>query len=99
LLVQSYVIGTQISTHVLRRARMPQFERNSREHAQLASLSHRAHDLAQKAHDETVDGATRSKASSDLRAVEDEIDEKASTLWRLTADDVLEIRRSLKELE
>jgi len=83
LLVQSYAVETQTSTHVLAHAAVPGFNRRNAVHRRLSALSQEAHELAAKG----IEGAAR------LREVEDEIDHLAARLWGLTEEE----RRILEE--
>jgi type I restriction-modification system DNA methylase subunit len=85
-LVNSYVISTQISTHVLHNIYVPRFDLSVPGHQELASLSKQAHQVAK-----TGDG-TR------LRKVEAEIDKLTAPLWNLTAKELRDIQASLKAI-
>jgi hypothetical protein len=85
-MVKSFVIGTQISTHVLEHIAVPKFDAGSPIHTRLAALSQQAHQLA-AAEDE-----------AGLAAVEAQVDEAAAELWGITDRELKEIRRSLEEL-
>ena len=89
LLVKGYVIGTQISTHVLEHVAVPKFDSSSTLHQSLASLSMQAHRLATK---EGKEG------QSELRKLEEEIDRLAAQIWGLTEEELLEVHRSLERL-
>ena len=91
-MVATFIIGTQISTHVLEKIRIPHYDSNDPSHHRLADLSLRAHELAPAAYG--GDGA----AQAELRHVEEEIDRAAAELWGLTGEELAEIRRSLEEL-
>lgn len=88
LLVQAYVVAIGMSTHVLEHVAIPKFDPSTPLHQSLASLSHRAHQLA--ARDKT--------GEAELRQVEQEIDLLAARLWGLTDEEMAEVQRSLAEL-
>ncbi len=87
-LVKSYVVGTQISTHVLEHIAVPKFDHANPLHQSLAAVSQRAHQHA----------ALGKVAEAALRQVEEEIDRLAAQLWGLTEEELVEVQRSLKEL-
>ena len=87
-IVKGYVVGTQISTHVLEHVAVPSFEAANPLHQSLASLSQRAHQLA----------ASGKEGEAELPSVEGEIDRLAAQLWGITEDELEEIRRALAEL-
>ncbi len=91
-MVASFVIGTQISTHVLEKINIPRYDPASNICRRLAGLSQRAHDLAPAAY-----GGDEA-AQAELRRVEAEIDRAAARLWGLTDEELAEIRQSLAEL-
>jgi len=67
---------------------IPKFNPAIKLHLQLAELSQRAHELA----------ARGDEGAEELKAVEEEIDERAAELWGLSAQELKEIKRSLEEL-
>lgn len=85
-LVQAYVVGTQISTHVLENLRVSRFDQANPTHRRLAALS-------QQAHETTAAGDT-----ARVREIEAEIDRLAAELWGLTEGELREIQESLAEL-
>ncbi len=85
--VASYVVTTQISTHVLERLAIPRFDPANAIHRRLAELSEQAHDAAQRGDERAV------------RRIEAEIDRQAAQLWGLTEAELREIQVSLRELE
>ncbi|GAB4562679.1 MAG: N-6 DNA methylase [Anaerolineae bacterium] len=91
-IVATFIIGTQISTHVLEKIRIPRYDLANPVHQRLAALSQQAHELAPAAYngDKT--------ARAELRRVEEAIDLAAARLWSLTEEELAEIRRSLEEL-
>jgi len=87
LLVRSYTIDTQTSTHVLSHVAIPRFKRANATHRALSRLSLEAHELAS----EGTEGTSR------LREAEGEIDKLAARLWGITDAELEEIRRSLAD--
>jgi methylase of polypeptide subunit release factors len=86
-LVQSYVIGSQISTHVLRNLRISQFNPTNSTHCQLAFLSQEAHK------------ATEAGDAPQVQEIEAEIDQLAKEFWGLTQQELEDIQQSLEELQ
>ena len=86
LLVRSYGVETQTSTHVLDHAAVPRFDPSTKVHQQLSQQSQTAHLLAA----EGMRGARR------LCEVESEIDELAAQLWGLTSAELKEIQQALE---
>jgi len=62
-------------------------------HKRLAELSMQAHELAR-----TPAGSEPQAVSRKLEAVEAQVDLESAKLWNLSASDLAEIQRSLKEL-
>ena len=89
LIVKSYGVETQTSTHVLKHVRLPQFERNERLHQQLSELSERAHNLAGR-----EDEASR----QELKSTESRIDELAAKVWGVSGAELADIQFSLADL-
>jgi hypothetical protein len=74
-------------SNILRTIRTPKFDPGDNVHQELAGLSHNAHH-AVSIGDETG-----------LEELEQRIDEPAAQIWGLTAQELREIRHSLKELQ
>jgi hypothetical protein len=72
----AYSVGTQISTHLLRNARIPTFDSHNRVHRDLAKLSLRCHKAAS---DENLDS---------VGLIEDSINKAAAELWGLTGHEL-----------
>ena len=90
LVVKSYAVETQTSTHVLEHVRLPQFDAKDKRHQRLAELSKRAHELVAEATD---------PARKRLTALDTEIDETAATVWGITATELSDIQFSLSDLK
>jgi type I restriction-modification system DNA methylase subunit len=85
-LVRSYIVGTQISTHVLNNICIPQFGLSNPNHQELTSLSLEAHQ------------AVIAGDIVQVKETETRIDRKTAQLWNLTDGELKEIRESLKEV-
>jgi hypothetical protein len=89
LVVKSYGVETQTSTHVLEYVRLPKFEAKDKRHQRLAELSAEAHELAAEATE---------PAQKQLAKVEAEIDEQAAAIWDISPTELREIQSSLADL-
>lgn len=85
LAVAAYAIQIQMDTHILENVGVPQFSKANRIHSRLAELSEAAHEAMAK-------GQT-----AEVKRLEGEIDRAAARLWRLTEEELAEIKRSLEE--
>lgn len=74
------------SMHVLDNIAVPKFDNNINSHFLLARLSEQAHEAVHVGDDEK------------LKQIEEEIDQTAAKIWRLTDEELKEIQQSLKEL-
>jgi len=88
LVVKSYGIETQTSTHVLEHVGLPKFDAKNNLHQQLAKLSKQAHVVAA----ESEPDAKR------LETIETEIDETVAKLWSITPAELSDIKFSLADL-
>jgi len=84
LIVQSHVIGTQISTHVLQKIAIPRFDSSTALHRRLASLAH--------------DAVAATSRAEETEVIESQVDAAVGSLFHLTADEVQAITASLAEL-
>ncbi len=82
-----------VSMSFIQSIAIPQYNSGSAAHQRLASLSLRAHKLAPAAY------AGDAAARAELRAVEDEVDRAAAELWGLSAQELADVRASLRELK
>jgi hypothetical protein len=89
LIVKSYGVETQTSTHVLKHVRLPQFDRNNPVHRQLSELSERAHDVA---------GREDDSARQQLKSAESKIDELSAAVWEVSDSELADIQFSLADL-
>jgi hypothetical protein len=89
LIVKSYAIETQTSTHVLENVRVPKFDAENKRHRRLAELSQMAHTAAAKSEPD----------NTSLELIETQIDKTAAELWDMTASELAEIRFSLADLQ
>jgi hypothetical protein len=78
---------------ILENLRVPRYDPVNPVHQRLAALSQQAHNLDPAAH--TGDKT----AQSQLRQVEDQVDQATAELWGLTKEELREIQEGLKELE
>jgi hypothetical protein len=89
LVVKSYGIETQTSTHLLEHVRIPQFDSKDKRHQQLTALSVEAHGVATEV---TEESAKR------LQKVEAEIDSLAAEVWGMSDGELRDIQSSLADL-
>ena len=89
LIVKSYAIETQTSTHVLENVGLPKFDEKNKLHCHLAELSKNAHTLAAKSEPDT----------KRLEEIETEIDKTAAELWGINATELGDIQSSLADLK
>jgi len=87
LIAKSYTVETQISTHILDYINIPKFNPSDKIHLQLAQLSKEAHKLA-----------AESKLE-ELQKLEEAIDKKVAQLYRVSEDELKEIKKCLAMLE
>ena len=83
LIVDSYSIQVQISTHVLKHVAVPNYN-GSDLHSKIADLSRKAHKLAAEGRD------------SDIPAVEAKIDEATLSLWGITRVGLKKIQKEIE---
>jgi SAM-dependent methyltransferase len=93
MVVAGYTIAVSMDPHIMEHLRIPKFNPKDKVHKRLAELSMQAHELAR-----TPAGSEPSAASRELQAVEAQVDLESVKLWNLSASDLAEIQRSLKEL-
>ena len=74
------------SMHVLKYVQVPTFESKNKTHVALAEHSEAAHKAATKGND------------AEIREIEAEIDKAAAKLWRLSNEELAEIKRSLEDM-
>jgi hypothetical protein len=87
LVAKGYVVGTQISTHILEHIKIPRYDPKNPVHIKLTNLSKEAHQLSQQGREE------------ELKKVEEEIDGTVAQLYGLTDDELKEIKESFAVLE
>jgi type II restriction/modification system DNA methylase subunit YeeA len=93
-IVASYVIETEISTHILHTVKPPKFDPNDHLHKKIAELSKKAHDLAKCIYsEEKPDYCSAIDAEDELREVERELDLAVAQLLGLSEDDLREFER------
>jgi hypothetical protein len=91
-IVASYLIETAISD-LTRRIIIPKFSPENQVHKKLSDLSRDAHELAQRNRDNDED------VSTELRGVENQIDNLSAELYGITGTQLVEIRRTLNILK
>lgn len=84
LAIRNYIV-LHPDPHVLSNIRVPQFSDGDRVHTRLAVLSQMAHKVANKGE------------VTEIKEIEDEIDNLAARLWGLDDEELAEIKRSLEE--
>ncbi|MBN2466086.1 hypothetical protein JXD38_10750 [candidate division WOR-3 bacterium] len=72
---------------------IPKYDPKDKVHKRLAELSMQAHELARTPASDKPQASSRT-----LEEVEAEVDLESAKLWSLSASDLAEIQRSLKEL-
>jgi len=83
LAVSAYAVEIQMNTHILENIKVPEFSPNDKRHSRLAELSTEAHKFSSEA--------------KKVARIESEIDKLAAELWKLTEEDLTEIKHSLEE--
>ncbi len=81
----AYSVGTQISTHLLNNARIPNFDPSNDLHRTLTTLSLRCHDAAAKGNLDKVE------------VIEASLNKAAADLWGLTGHELEAIQEVLAE--
>ena len=79
----TYIVGTQISTHVLEYIKVPAFNPELKNHARLADLSKRCH--AARGDGEVVG------------PLEAQIDKVAAKIWGITDDELAGIQQGMRD--
>ncbi len=85
LVAHTYIVGTQISTHVLEYIKVPAFDTKVRTHTRLADFSQRCHVAAAKGDSDRVS------------QLEVEIDRTAAKLWGISDDELAAMQEALAE--
>jgi hypothetical protein len=94
LIVMGYTIETAISTHVLKNVYVPKFNPKNKTHLKLAELSKKAHELAKRYYEQNDLGA-----QEELKEVEEEIDQIVAGLYGITAEELEEVKKTLRVLK
>lgn len=82
----TYVVGTQISTHILEYVKVPAFDKRIEEHLNLARLS-------EQCHNSTASGDRESVRKADI-----EIDKLAARLWGISKEELQTIQSVLNQI-
>ena len=90
LLAASYMIETEISTHILEAVHIPKFNPQNILHSRIAELSKRAHELAR----EIIEHG-RKDLEEELKRVEFEIDKLVAKLYGISEKGVKAVRKLL----
>lgn len=85
--VAAYTVEVQMNTHVLENVAVPRFSKGNNIHTSLAECSEAAH------------RATENGNSDQIRNIEEQIDQLTAKLWDLADEELVEIKKSLQELE
>jgi len=85
LFVDSYVINTQFSPALFEKLAVPDFDGHDKLHRRLSVLSKSAHD------------ATRTHEAAELARITDEIDHLAATVWKLSDDELRDVKSSIAD--
>ncbi|MEZ0345543.1 MAG: class I SAM-dependent DNA methyltransferase, partial [Infirmifilum sp.] len=96
-IVASYVIETEISTHIADIIKIPKFQPDNPLHQKIAELSIKAHKLAKCIHARVKPEYCREvrDPGGELRRVEEELDKAVAELYGIPEDAVREFRRLL----
>lgn len=93
LVISSYTVETEISTHVLSHLNVPEFNPKLQLHLDIAEISRRAHELAERIHGEgTAMGIEPSK-------VEAELNKLVYELYGLSSEEAQEVDRAYNILK
>ncbi|WP_338602788.1 N-6 DNA methylase [Sulfolobus tengchongensis] len=97
LIVASYVIETQISTHVVEHIKVPKYDPSNSLHNKIATLSKKAHGLAKciYASDKPEYCKNIKNPEEELKNVEKELDEFVAELYGIPKDALSEFKKFL----
>jgi hypothetical protein len=87
LIVDRYVVSTQIAPHILKNIKIPKYSSENNIHVQLSSLSEKCHEA---------------KANGDvatLNELETELDTLAAKIWDISKEELKKIQDTFKELQ
>jgi hypothetical protein len=84
---QAYAIEIQFDPHLIKNIAVPRFDSRSKESKRIVFLSKQAHDAA------------RLNENEKLKSIENEIDEVSISVWGLSAEGLLEIKKALAEMD
>ncbi|MFZ8801296.1 MAG: class I SAM-dependent DNA methyltransferase, partial [Candidatus Nanopusillus sp.] len=88
-IISSYVIETEISTHITEVIKIPKFDPNNNLHKKIAELSKKAHELAKCIYSNNKsDYCKNINAKEELKKVEDEIDLAVAELYGITKEEL-----------
>jgi len=82
-IISSYVVETEISTHITKVIKIPKFDPNNNLHKEIADLSRRAHELARCIYSGSKPNyCTNINVKDELRDVEKELDSAVADLYK-----------------
>jgi hypothetical protein len=88
-IISSYVIETEISTHITEVIKIPKFDPNNNLHRKIAELSKRAHELAKCIYSNNKpDDCKNINVKEELKKVEEEIDLAVAELYGITKEEL-----------
>lgn len=94
LIVMTYALEVHITTDVPKYVFLPKFDPNNSNHKKISQLSIEAHQLAKKYHEQKDLSALKK-----MEAIQQRIDDAVSALYRITDEELEEIKKSLRVLE
>jgi len=93
-IISSYVVETEISTHITKVVKIPKYDPNNNLQKEIADLSRRAHELARCIYASSKPSYCAGiNAEDELRKVEDEIDKAVAELYGISESELKGFRR------
>ena len=86
LIVNRYVVSTQIAPHILKNIKIPKYSNKNSIHSQLSALSKQCHEAVSKGDTEI------------LKKLEIEVDKMAAKLWNISDNELVAIQNALKDM-
>jgi len=87
LIVRSYSVSTQLSTHILETIAVPRFNETSQLHKELQQMSQEAH------------ASAAAKNADETSPPHQEVDRAAAKLWGIENDDLSTIQKQLAQMD
>jgi methylase of polypeptide subunit release factors len=94
LIVSSYLLEVHITTDIPRTIYLEKFDSEDRLHRKLSDLSMKAHTLSQKYHEKDDQSAW-----GDLRRIEEEVDAVTAKVYKLSDEELVDIKKALEMLK